>query len=64
MIPDLNAAAIAHDVLVELNRAQELFPELQSSLHEGYSVLQEEVDEFWAEVKVKQVNRDMKAMGL
>ena len=32
----------------------------QNSLHEGYAVLLEEVDEFWDEVKKKTKNRDLK----
>lgn len=32
------------------------------SMHEGYAVLQEEVDELWEEVKKKPANRDKKNM--
>lgn len=34
----------------------------QASVHEGYAVLLEEVDEFWEEVRKKISNRDPKAM--
>ena len=34
----------------------------QSSAHEGYAILLEEVDELWDEVKKKQNIRDPKAM--
>lgn len=34
----------------------------QQSVHEGYAILLEEVDEFWDEVKKKQSNRDPEAM--
>lgn len=32
------------------------------SLHEGYALLLEEVEEFWAEVKKRKKNRDNKNM--
>jgi NTP pyrophosphatase (non-canonical NTP hydrolase) len=41
----------------ELSRARALHPGKQHSLHEGYSVLLEEVDEFWDEVKRKSEQR-------
>ena len=34
----------------------------QSSLHEGYAILLEEVEEFWDEVKKKHSKRDPAAM--
>jgi len=46
---------LVHDVLAliehELDSAQEKFPRPQSSPHEGWAVLMEEVDELWDEVK-------------
>ncbi len=33
-----------------------------NSLHEGYAILLEEVDEFWDEVKKKPKNRDKKKL--
>lgn len=42
----------------ELARARKLHPEQQPSLHEGYAVLLEEVDEFWDEVKKKSTQRE------
>ena len=33
-----------------------------NSAHEAYAVLAEEVEELWDHVKVKQLNRDLKAM--
>jgi hypothetical protein len=47
-----------HAVAVELARARLLFPRPTSSLHEGYAVLLEEVDEFWEIVKMKASKRD------
>ncbi len=41
----------------EVTRASTLHPP-QNSLHEGYAVLLEEVDEFWDEVKKKSSKRD------
>jgi NTP pyrophosphatase (non-canonical NTP hydrolase) len=34
------------------------------SLHEGYGILMEEVDEFWDEVKKRPENRDMSNLRL
>lgn len=44
----------------ELARARICHPEPQPSLHEGYAVLLEEVDEFWDHVKLKASERDPK----
>ncbi len=53
-----HAVAVANeDVLAELVRALRYPP--MNSPHEGYAVLLEEVDELWAEVKVKQGQRDL-----
>lgn len=38
-------------VQMELSRAREKHPGSQNSLHEGYAVILEEVDEFWDVVK-------------
>ena len=38
------------DVVAELARAREKFPDFNSA-HEGYAVLLEEMDELWDEVK-------------
>ncbi len=43
-------------VAMELDAARAKHPP-QKSLHEGYAVLLEEVDEFWAEVKKKSSER-------
>jgi NTP pyrophosphatase (non-canonical NTP hydrolase) len=37
---------------------------VSNSVHEGYALLQEELDEFWEEVKKKTRNRDKKNMIL
>lgn len=41
----------------ELERARDKFPPIHS-LHEGYAVLKEEVDELWDEIKSKTVDQE------
>ncbi|KIA63031.1 hypothetical protein FG87_21955 [Nocardia vulneris] len=41
---------IAGDVLGELNRAITKFPPM-NSMHEGWAILREEVDEMWDDIK-------------
>jgi len=43
---------IFQDCITELQRAQLAYPDMTSA-HEGYAILQEEVDELWDEVKKK-----------
>jgi hypothetical protein len=38
------------EVFVELARARQVFQPMHSA-HEGYAILEEEVDELWAEIK-------------
>lgn len=52
---------VCKDVLVELVRAKDSWPSMNSA-HEGYGVLLEEVDELWEHVKTKQKCRDLDAM--
>ncbi len=47
-----NVATIVDEVVAELERATALHGSM-SSPHEGYAVLQEEVNELWEEVKAK-----------
>lgn len=49
------------EVTTELDAAMRKFPAMNSP-HEGYAVLDEEVDELWEHVKVKQGQRDWVAM--
>ncbi|MCM6776259.1 hypothetical protein NDR87_18805 [Nocardia sp. CDC159] len=42
--------AIAGEVLAELNRAIAKFPPM-NSMHEGWAILREEVDEMWDDIK-------------
>ena len=42
----------------ELERAREKHPRRQASLHEGFAVLQEEVDEVWESVKAHTAEED------
>ena len=44
------ARSIAEQVMREFDRATMLYP-TQASMHEGYAVLLEELDEVWDEVK-------------
>lgn len=46
-------ARLVREVMTEVREAQDLFPPF-NSLHEAFSVMNEEVDELWAEVKKKQ----------
>lgn len=50
------------DVVEELSRTLEAYPVPMRSAHEGFSLLQEEIDELWDHVKVKQGGRDVAAM--
>lgn len=43
----------------ELNRAREMHGPM-NSIHEGYAVILEELDEVWDEVKKKTKDRDLK----
>lgn len=38
-------------VVEELERARDAFPKPFNSMHEGYAVILEELDEAWAEIK-------------
>lgn len=49
-------------VQVEVARAREKHAPI-NSVHEGYAVLLEEVEEFWAEVMKKRSERDPKRMA-
>lgn len=49
------------DVVDELMGALEKFPPMNSA-HEGYAVLDEEMDELWDHVKTKQGERDIEKM--
>lgn len=48
-----NEQLVLDSVRLELMRAQAKFPPM-ASLHEGYAILKEEVDELWDEVKGQQ----------
>lgn len=50
---------IIQKILNELDQANSAYPGFHS-LHEGYAVLLEEVDELWDFVKMKQKKRDYK----
>lgn len=50
----------ATEALDEVRRAREMFGPMHS-MHEGFAVIQEETDEVWDIVKMKQKNRDLGA---
>lgn len=52
---------ILAEILEELIRAQKAYPPFNSA-HEGFSILNEEVDELWEHVKVKQRDRNPVSM--
>lgn len=52
---------IVSAVVDEVETATSKYPPMNSA-HEGYAVLDEEVDELWDHVKVKQGKRDVDAM--
>jgi hypothetical protein len=56
-----NIGEIAAEAAMEAGRACEAWPPMNSA-HEGFSVLNEEVDELWEHVKVNQKRRDVAAM--
>ncbi len=52
---------LANEVIVAVDQASTQYP-AYNSLHEAYGVIKEEFDEFWAEVKRKQHQRDTEAV--
>jgi len=48
----------------ELRIAKARFPNKINSLHEGYAILLEEVEELWDEIKKKESTRDAKKITL
>lgn len=50
-----------HRAMAELDKATTNWPPFNSA-HEGFAVLQEEVEELWAHVKTNQKRRDLEAM--
>lgn len=51
-----------HLVATELAHARRLHPTPMHSLHEGYAVIKEELEEFWGEVKLKRSQRSKRRM--
>ena len=49
---------IINDIREEVIRAEEIHKPI-NSLHEGYAVIAEELDEFWDQVKLKTHERDL-----
>jgi NTP pyrophosphatase (non-canonical NTP hydrolase) len=58
----MTGATFADSVAAELDKARSAFPREQSSAHEGFAILKEEVDELWDMVRLKQSKRDAEAM--
>ncbi len=48
---------VAIAIVTEVVRAEKLHPPI-NSLHEGYAVIAEELDEFWEQVRLKARDRD------
>lgn len=55
---NMHVINIMSQVQAEVNRAEGLHPPL-NSLHEGYAVILEELEEVWSEVKKKSSERDL-----
>lgn len=53
--------AVIMEVAAELKTATQNFPPFHSA-HEGHSVMREEFDELWDEVKINQKKRDLVKM--
>ncbi len=53
-------AVVAREAVAEVRRAREMFGPM-ASMHEGYAVILEELDEVWDIVKMKQKLRDLPA---
>lgn len=60
--PETKSQVFATLVAVELNRARQLHPQRQPSLHHGLAVLLEEIEEFKRWVFRKENHRDYNAM--
>lgn len=58
---DFRVGSVFAEVTDELHNAMSNFPAFNSA-HEGFAVLDEEVDELWDHVKMKQGKRDIAAM--
>jgi len=52
---------VLRDIADELRKARAKWPAI-NSVHEGYAVILEEIEEFWTEVKRKQTEHDSDAM--
>lgn len=50
------------DVEEELEKARDLHPALQPTLHHAHSILLEELEEFWEQVKLKDSKRSYRSM--
>lgn len=59
--PDNEVERTALEVCKEVESATSKWPKFNSA-HEGFSILKEEVDELWDEVKVNQKNRNLLTM--
>lgn len=57
----LEEQTLIDEVQKELARARSLWPAFNSA-HEGFAVLNEEVDELWEHVRMNQKKRDLVAM--
>jgi hypothetical protein len=51
MSPDLTVNLVVHEIIKEVTRARKLHKGI-NSLHESYSVILEELEEYWELVKI------------
>lgn len=61
VVAEKNRKRIIALVKQEIKNARANYPEMHSA-HEGFSILNEEIDELWEHVKVKQGNRNIYEM--
>jgi hypothetical protein len=58
---DYKVEKIIEDILIEFSKATSNYGEFHSP-HEGYSIILEELEELWEEIKKSPKNRDYKNM--
>ena len=52
---------LLNEIAIEVSRAESLHAPI-NSVHEGYSVILEELDEFWEQVRLKRADRNPERM--
>jgi hypothetical protein len=59
MIRDSEVRTVTADIYDEVKRAKSIHTKDFHSVHEGYAVVLEEVDELWEEVKKKNPDKEL-----